>query len=176
MPAWLWGTGTPGAFVPFTTVNKGSLYSEVDATDDDPALWLKVDEGSDAADWVNVGSTGVIIVTSALYNISDGSSEQVVFNAVKACEIIEAGLVWNEATGGSGAAEGDITIGTASAGGQIVTAANGVYGVSQVTGTYQTLVLTSGVLAAGDSVFASHDIAAGAAGTYFLQLKIRVEA
>ena len=173
-PAWIWGQGTPAAIAPFTTVNKGSLYSEVNATDDDPHLWFKVDEGGDAADWVSVGKTGVVIVTSELYDISASSSEQVVFNAVTACQILEAGLIWNEATGASGAAEGDITIGTATGGAQIVTADG--YDVSQSTGAYQALSLVTGVLTAGQSVFASHDIAAGADGTYFLQLKIRIEA
>lgn len=173
-PAWLWGQGTPGAFVPFTKVNKGSLYSEVNAADDNPNLWLKVDEGADAADWVLMGNTGVVVVTSALYDISAADSEQVVFHAVTASQILEAGILWNEATGASGAAEGDITIGTASAGAEIVAATS--YGVSKATGTYDALTLVTGVLAAGTSVFASHDQAAGAAGTYYLQLKIRVEA
>ena len=173
-PAWLWGQGTPAAIAPFTTVNKGSLYSEVNATDDDPHIWMKVDEGGDAADWVSIGKTGVVIVTSELFDISAAASEQVVFSAVTASEILEAGLIWNEATAASGAAEGDITIGTATGGGQIV-AADG-YDVSQASGAYQALTLVTGVLAAGAEVFASHDQAAGADGTYFLQLKIRVEA
>jgi len=173
-PSWLWGQGTPAAISPFTVVNKGSLYSEVNATDDNPHLWMKVDEGAATTDWVAIGSVGVVIVTSELFDISAADSEQVVFSAVKACEILEAGLIWNEATGASGALEGDITIGTATGGGQLVSAAT--YAVSQSSGAYQALTLVTGVLAAGAEVFASHDIAAGADGTYFLQLKIRVEA
>lgn len=173
-PAWLWGNGTPGAFVPFTTVQKGSLYSEVNASDDDPALWMKVDEGSDTADWVSIGNTGVIFVLSTLYDISVAASEQVVFRAVTDSQVLEAGLIWQEATGASGAAEGDITIGTATGGGQIVAA--DAYDVSQATGAYQALTIATAALAAGDSVFASHDQAAGADGTYRLLLKIRVEA
>jgi len=172
-PAWLWGNGTPAAIVPFTTVNKGSLYSEVNATDDDTNLWMKVDEGGDAADWVRVGNTGIVFVLSMLYNISDAANEQVVFNAVTACEVLEAGLIWEEATDTAGADAGDITIGTATGGGQIVAATS--YGLSQASGAYQALTLVSGDLAAGDSVFASHDQAAEA-GTYRLLMKIRVEA
>jgi len=53
-PAWLWGQGTPGAIPPFTTVNKGSIYSEVNATDDYTGhVYFKVDEGGDANDWVS---------------------------------------------------------------------------------------------------------------------------
>ena len=173
-PAWIWGQGTPAAIAPFTTVNKGSIYSEVNAPDDDPNLWFKVDEGDDTADWVRVGDTGVVVVTSELYDISAAASEQVVFHAVTASEILEAGLIWNEATAASGALEGDITIGTATGGAEIVVADS--YDVSQATGAYQALTLVTGVVAAGAELFASHDQASGAAGTYFLPLKIRIEA
>ena len=175
MPSWIWGQGTPGAFAPFTTVNKGSLYSEVNAADDVAAnVWLKLDEGGDAADWVEMGNTGITIVNSDLFDISAADSEQVVFEAVAGAEILEIGVVWNEATGASGAAEGDITVGTATGGAQIVAAFT--YPVSTATGAYSALTIVEGTLAAGDSVFASHDQAAGAAGTYFLQMKIRLEA
>ena len=172
-PAWLWGQGTPGAIAPFTIVNKGSLYSEVNATDDDPHIWMKVDEGGDTADWVPVGNVGVIVVRGVLVDISVADSEQVLFNAVTASEVLELGLVWQEATGTTGAAEGDVTVGTASAGGQVVAATP--YAISKAAGSYQALSLASGVLAAGTSVFWSHDQAASAAGTYYPQLKIRVE-
>ena len=173
-PAWLWGQGTPAAIAPFTTVNKGSVYSQVNATDDDPSIWLKVDEGGDTADWVLQGNTGILIVRSPLIDIGEADVEHVMFNAVTACEILEAGLIYEEATVTSDADEGDITIGTASAGGQIVAATP--YAVSQASGSYQALTIVAGALAAGTSVFASHDEAANAAGTVRVQLKIRVEA
>lgn len=56
-PNIIWGQGTPGAIAPFTTCNKGSLYLQTNATDDYNCLWLKVDEGGDAADWVQVQVT-----------------------------------------------------------------------------------------------------------------------
>ena len=173
-PAWLWGQGTPAAIAPFLTVQKGSLYSQANATDDEPHLWVKVDEGGDTADWVRVGNTGVIIVRSGIYDASAADSEQVIFNAVTACEVIEAGLIWEEATDTTGAQVGDITIGTATGGGQIVAATS--YGVAQASGAYQALTIAAGALAAGTSVFASHDDNGSEAGTYRVQLKIRVEA
>lgn len=174
-PSWLSGEGTPGAVFPFTAVAKGSIYSEVNATDDNPNLWLKVDEGGDAADWVLQGSTGVMFVRSPLiYDISAAASEQVVFQAVTASQVLEAGLHWIEATPASGSLEGDITIGTATGGGQIVAATS--YPASQAAESYQALTLVDGSVAASGKIFASHDQAAGAAGTYWLQLKIRVEA
>ena len=173
-PAWLWGTGTPAAIAPFTTVNKGAVYSEVNAADDNACLWMKVDEGGNAADWVRLGNTGIVMVKSLLYDISLAASEQVIFNARTACEVLEAGLIYNEATETSGAAEGDITIGTATGGGQIVAATP--YVAAQATGSYQALVIAAGALAAGTSVFASHDQAASAVGTCYLLMKNRVEA
>jgi hypothetical protein len=175
-PAWLWGQGTPAAIPPFTTVNKGSLYSEVNASDDDPCLWVKVDEGGDTADWVLFGNTGVVEVRSALFTIDAADSEQVIFHAVTACQILEAGILYNEATETSGAATGDITIGTTTGGDELVTATS--YEVAKATGYYKALTLKlSGALAAGASVFVSHDDAGSTIpGTVFIVMKIRVEA
>jgi hypothetical protein len=50
-PGILWGQGTPGAIAPFTTVNKGAIYMQVNGTDDQSHCWMKVDEGEDAQDW-----------------------------------------------------------------------------------------------------------------------------
>ena len=173
-PAWLWGQGTPAAIAPFTTVNKGSLYSEVNATDDNPNLWMKVDEGGDTADWLNIGNVGITIVTSLLIDASAAASEQAIFDAVTACEILEAGLIWEEATDTTGAQVGDVTIGTTTGGNEIVEATS--YGVSKASGAYQALTIADGALAAGDTVFVSHDDNGDEAGTYRVQLKIRVEA
>lgn len=167
-PAILWGQGTPTNIAPFTSVNKGSLYLCVNNADDVPSVYVKVDEGGDADDWVMGGSP--FLVTSALFDISGADSEQVVMHAVSELIIVQAGLIWNEATAASGAAEGDITIGVATGGAQIVAA--DAYDVSQASGAYQALTIVDGEVAAGESVFASHDQAAGANGTYFLQLKV----
>jgi hypothetical protein len=53
-PDLIWGQGTPAAIAPFTTLNKGSFYAEVNGTDDESHCWMKVDEGGDAADWVKL--------------------------------------------------------------------------------------------------------------------------
>lgn len=173
-PSILWGQGTPnGDLAPFNLVNKGSLYLEVNGADDKGAVWQKVDEGSDNADWTIVGQDGgVVVVTGQLVDISAGDSEQVLFNAVVASEILEAGLLWNEASAAdTGVNGGDATVGTATGGGEIVAAT--AYGVAAASGSYQALTLVDGTLAAGDSVFWSHDQAVGA-GTYIPQMKIRL--
>ena len=53
-PALLWGQGTPAAISVFKVPNKGSIYMQVDGTDDESHCWMKVDEGEDAADWVRL--------------------------------------------------------------------------------------------------------------------------
>lgn len=170
-PSVIWGQGTPGTIDPFTTVNKGSLYMEVNAPDNDPNVWQKVADAGVAADYVRFGNTGIVMVVSTLYDVSAANSEQVIYNAVTACEVLEAGLLWEEASGT--VAAGDITIGTASGGGQIVAAT--AYTDSTSSGDYQALTIGTAALAAGDSVFASHDTVA-AAGTHRVLMKIRVEA
>ena len=173
-PAWLWGQGTPAAIAPFTTVNKGSVYSQVDVSDDNPNLWVKIDEGGDAADWVLMGNTGIVCVQGLQIDISAAASEQLTFHAVTACEILECGIIYEEATGTTGASEGDITIGTTTGGNEIVEATP--YAISKAVGAYQALTLVTGVLAAGTSLFISHDQSASAAGKVRPLLKIRVEA
>lgn len=177
VPVILWGQGTPdGDRSPFKEANKGSLYMAVDQTDDTTHVWQKVDEGNDNADWVemltdNAGLGGIpIVVQSALFDISAADSEQVIFtnNLGITLNIASAVLIWNEATAASGAAEGDITIGTTTGGNEIVAAT--AYPVSQATGAVQSLSLAASTLAANAEIFASHDVAAGAAGTYFLQM------
>ena len=197
-PSVIWGQGTPdGNLAPFNLVNKGTIYMSVDQADDDTALYLKVDEAhlTGGADWVRIfvenqalidtndlaaaaaivagQIVGAARVTTAVWgdliDISAADSEQVVFHAVASVEITELGILWEEATGASGAAEGDITIGTASAGAEIVAATS--YSVSQATGAYQALSAAEFTLAAGDSVFVSHDVADSAAGTYRLVAK-----
>lgn len=178
IPAILWGIGTPdGDRSPFLEVNKGSLYIQVDATDDSSHNWVKVDEGADNDDWVllvqNAGvPTGVRLTRSALYDISVTDSEQELLTAeaaLGALTILRAYLVLAEATGASGAAEGDITIGSATGGNEIVAAT--AYAANKAIGTHQDLTLKNGAVAAAGTVFASHDIAAGAVGTYKLFLE-----
>ena len=184
-PSILWGQGTPnGDLAPFNRVNKGSLYMSVNQTDDTGAsLWTKVDEGGDDADWEEVLVDGQALLTLAdftaaaaiqakeqvsmwgdLFDVSADDSEQVVFHAVASVEITEIGLLWEEATDASGVDGGDVTIGTASGGAQIVAAT--AFDVSQAAGDYQALALAEGTLAVGDTVFVSHDQAASEAGTF----------
>lgn len=190
-PAILWGQGTPnGDLAPFNQVNKGSLYFAINQTDDTAPVWVKVDEGGDNADWVRLltenhalidtsdlaAAAGILVEqleTNALSNIvvlptqvdiSVADSEFVDFHALAALTITEIGLIWQEATEATNPAEGDITIGTTSGGGQIVAATP--YGISASIGDYQALSLASGAMAAGTTMFVSHDQAASATGLF----------
>jgi hypothetical protein len=51
----IWGAGIPdGDASPQDDAVKGSLYIQTDATDDQPSLWVKVDDASADDDWVAV--------------------------------------------------------------------------------------------------------------------------
>jgi len=103
---------------------------------------------------------------SDLFDISAAASEQV-FYFQQAATIHRAWIVWNEATEASGPAEGDITLGTTTGGAELVAAT--AYAASKATGSIQNLTLLLGGKVAGSSaIFASHDQAASATGTYFL--------
>ena len=178
-PAILWGQGTPAAIAPFTVVQKGSLYMEVNKTDDQPHIWQKVDEGGDTADWVEMlvdedeGGSVVFAMTSEVFDTSEADAEQVVYHAVSASTVLEAGILYVEGTETSGAAKGDITIGIASGGGEIVAAT--AYQVAKASGYYQALSIVDGEVAAGESIFVSHDDS-DSVGTVHVQLKIRIDA
>ncbi len=186
-PSILWGQGTPnGDLAPFNLVNKGSLYMAIDQTDDNACVYEKVDEGGDNNDWVVLmlaGDTGGnvliealevnakshIVVLPTLVDISAADSEFIAFHAVAAVEITEIGLLWEEASqDDTGVHEGDVTIGTATGGAQVVAAT--LYGDNQAAGSYQALTLAEGTVAAGASLFVSHDQSTGT-GTYRVILK-----
>ena len=109
------------------------------------------------------------IVVTDLVNISDADSEIQVLHAVAALTITEIGILWEEATGNTGAAEGDITVGVSTGNGDIVAA--DAYDASKAVGSYQALTPADGAVAAGETVFMSHDVADSAAGTYRVVIK-----
>ncbi len=55
VPWIIWGLGTPnGDEEMWVKANKGSLYLQVDAGDDESHIWMKVDEGGDNNDWERI--------------------------------------------------------------------------------------------------------------------------
>jgi len=169
-PAILWGQGTPdGDRAPFNQVNKGSLYMQVNATDDGPHVWEKVDEGGDNADWKQ---TGLSYATSKDFNIDNGSGttdDDIILVPDSAILIVDAKVVYVEATDTAGAASANVKLGTAVGGAQIVAAA--ALEVSKAVGSKTDLTIVSGAVAANGMVAVRHTgIAATEAGQYFVQI------
>jgi hypothetical protein len=166
----------------------------VNQTDDTAAVWQKVDEGGDNADWVRIfidggqalidtndiasdagivrtqlaASPSAVWMVDRAVTILDSGEEHVVFHAVAALTITEIGLVWFEATDVDAGA-GTVTVGTTTGGNEIVTATQ--HDNSQAVGAYQALSLASGAMGAGTSMFLTHVQAASEAGMYRLQFK-----
>lgn len=201
-PTFLWGQGTPdGDREPFLSAQKGSFYSQVDATDDTPHVWVKVDEGNDDDDWIVleagagsisnadiVAAAGIVgskLATNArrqtfrskTFNIDNGSGtvdEEPCFHAVDDIVIIAIRRVYTEATDTAGAASALTRIGTASNGEQIV--ASVACTAAKAVGSTDTLTIVSGVVAAGSSVFVRHTgIAATEAGQYYIEFDYTVD-
>jgi hypothetical protein len=160
----------------------------VNQTDDTTALYIKVDEGGDADDWTRVfvedqalidvndltGTAGITVenletnalsnhTRSILVDISAAASETIPLYAPAALTITRIDVVAVEAFASS-TGPGDITIGTATGGAQIVIAT--AYTASLASGANQNLSIVSGAVAADGSVFQSHDTSTGDAGTY----------
>lgn len=170
-PTWLWGQGTPdGDRVPFSTAQKGTLYSQTDAADDESALWLKVDEGSDDADWVRLG--GVSYARSKTFNIDNGSGttdDDIILVPDRAIVVLAARAIYTVATDTAGAASANFKLGTAVAGAEIVAAT--ALEVSKAVGTYTAGTIVAGAVAANGMVAVRHTgIAATEAGEYFVQI------
>ena len=68
-PGIYWGQGTPDGDLAgvFIAANKSTIYAQTDATDDHSPLWVKVDEGGDDADWVQ------LLTTAQTFSIADGA-------------------------------------------------------------------------------------------------------
>jgi len=115
-----------------------------------------------------------ILIRSDLFDISAAASEQVIFSNRFgfSLRILDAYLVWSEATEASGPAEGDITVGTTTGGAEIVAAK--AYTASLAVGAVEALTLVTNVLANGAEIFASHDQAASATGTFYLFILLAV--
>ncbi len=199
-PVMLFGNGTPaGAIGRFLEAAEGSLYVQVDATDDTNHIWHKVASDGDDSDWLQGPATsgivnadiasGAAIVGSKLaanarrqsfrsktFNIDNGSGtteDEPCFIAVDDIVITAVRRVYTEATDTAGASGALTRVGTAANGEQIV--ASVACGNSKAVGAADTLTVASGVVAAGSLVFVRHTgIAATEAGQYYIQFDYTV--
>jgi len=170
-PHIIWGQGTPdGDRSPFTDVNKGSIYMQVNGTDDAPHLWVKNDEAGANDDWVSFGAPSYAV--SEEYNVDNGAGtteDDVILVPDRAITILAARLIFTEALG-SGDAEGALfRMGTAVAGQEIVASVS--LGNSQAVGSKLDLTIVSGVVAADGMIAARHTgVATTVTGKYKAQI------
>ena len=181
-PQILFGQGTPnGDLEPFKSAQKGSLYMQSNATDDDSHVFMKVDEGGDDADWValvvNNTDRRIIATTREVFNIDNGAgtdADQIILVPVVPITIVAARVVYTEATDSSGAASANVQIGTAIDGVDIV--ANVALQVSKAIGAVQNLTIADGAVAAGELVAVRHTgVATTEGGEYFVQIEYTVD-
>ena len=171
-PDIIWGQGTPdGDRAPFNALNKGSIYMEVNATDDDSHLWVKVDEAGADTDWVSFGAPQIAV--SEEFNVDNGAAtteDDIVLVATRALTILSAKLIFTEALG-SGDAEGALfRLGTTVAGQEIVASVS--LGAVQAVGSTKALTLVSGSVAAATMIAARHTgVATTVTGKYKLQIE-----
>lgn len=90
-PAIMWGQGTPdGNLAPFNLVNKGSLYMEVNGTDDQAHMWQKVDEGGESGldDWKRMFvEDHKLIVAADIDDAAAITSAMIAANTIVAADI-----------------------------------------------------------------------------------------
>jgi hypothetical protein len=201
-PTFLWGQGTPdGDREPFLSAQKGSLYAEVDATDDTALLWVKVDEGNDNDDWVRsfvenqalidnadiaaaAGIVGSKLATKARrhsarsvwFNLDNGAGttvDDVIMRPSTAITITAARIVYVDATTGT-VAGGNAKIGVTLGGAEVVAAT--AYGDTAAVGTATAMTIVSGAVAANTSVFVRHTgVAATQAGQAVVEIEYTVD-
>jgi hypothetical protein len=199
-PTLLWGQGTPdGDREPFLSAQKGTLYFQVDATDDAAHVFTKVDEGNDDNDWVAsaVGAlidnaavaTGAAIAGSKLatkaqkrfaksiwFNLDNGAGttvDDVIIRPSVAITILAVRAVYVDATTGTVAA-GSFQVGTAVGGTQVVAATN--YENTKAVGTSTAGSIVSGAIAANTPVCVRHTgVAATQAGQAYIEIEFTID-
>ncbi len=194
-PAIMWGQGTPdGNLAPFNLVNKGSLYLEVNGTDDQAHTWQKVDEGGESglADWkrmfvedhaligtADLATAAALLIeqlevnarTTALpwgpvIDLAASSATHMVMHFVAAATITEIGILFDTATEASIAT----TIAVSESGSSDVVAAVAVSS-SQAAGAYQALTIADGDIPAGGDIRIVMVQGASETGTFQLVAK-----
>lgn len=203
-PGILTGQGTPnGDLEPFKSAQKGTLYMQTNATDDNSHVWQKVDEGDDDADWelmllsdigtidngdiaASAGIVGSKLATNARRNIitsrtefnidvgSGTTTDEIVFVPSVDITIVAARAVYTVATDTAGADGATVQIGTTVGGDDIVAAAS--LEVSKAAGAATDLTIAAGAVAADELVAVRHTgIAATEAGEYIVQIEYTVD-
>lgn len=153
IPMIMYGNGTPaGTLAPWTTAPNGSIWIGIDQTGGDN-LWVKMYANGAAADWVALShaDTGYRVVNTAIFDMDAGGNEYDLFYVQRDTKIAAAFLVYTEATDSSGAADGNISAGTAVDGTNVIAAT--AYAPSTAVGTAVELVLAKTSFSVGDIIY-----------------------
>jgi len=123
--------------------------------------------------YINRGAQKYLIAKTAVINIDNGSGatlDDLLFYCVNDVFLIDATVVYTEATDTLGAASANVKIGTSAGGAEIVTAT--ALQISKAVGSTTALTLNLNWVAAGSTVRVRHTgIASTEAGQYFVQLR-----
>jgi len=195
-----WGQGTPaGTIDPWLSAQKGSLYMQVDATDDTSHIWQKVDEGNDADDWVlctSLGAivnadvaTGAAIVGSKLaakaqkrhihtrpFDVDSGNGTVTsdIFMFSSAITVTAAKIIYTVATDTTGAASGHVFIGTTAGGTEVASSTS--LEVAKAIGTTTTITIGAGAVAANTMLCVTHHgVAATEAGEVVVMIEFTID-
>lgn len=118
------------------------------------------------------------VVTTQTFNIDNGAGttvDECVLNLPYAIEIMDARIVYQEATDTSGVASANAKIGTTAGGAEIVAAT--AYAVSKAVGATTAMTLVLSRIPANTGVFVRHTgIAATEGGQAKVQIAYRIKA
>lgn len=113
------------------------------------------------------------IANTPIINIDNGSgttADYVLLYAVNDIFLVDANVVYTEATDTAGAAGANVKLGTTAGGNEVVTATN--LQAAKAIGSVTALTLALNFVAAGTTIRARHTgIASTEAGQYFVQLR-----
>jgi hypothetical protein len=147
VPMIMFGNGTPaGTIAPWTTAAKGSIWISRDQSDNAICVWVKQAANDAVADWIPFRGTGQVQrYETQVFDMDAGANEYDYLYFPNGCEIIKAYQVWTEACDASGAADGNVSAGSAADGTQYIGAHS--YTPSSAVGTARELTVTEGTVA-----------------------------
>jgi hypothetical protein len=162
----MFGNGTPaGTLAPWTTAPLGSLWLSTNQSANTVSAWVKVQDNDAVADWVAFEMGTTRFYETGEFDMDATANQYDYWYCPRALNLLAAYLVYVEATDSTGAAEGNISAGTAADGTQFVAAT--AYEPSKTVGYAKTLTLaSSGVSAGGKVVTKNTKVTATEAGQF----------
>ena len=123
--------------------------------------------------YINRGAQKYLVAKTDTINIDNGSgttADHVILYCANDIYLVDANVVYTEATDTAGAASATVAVGVTAGGATLVTAT--ALQVSKAVGSVTALTLNLHYVAAGSSIFVRHTgIATTEAGQYYVQLR-----